>query len=98
LKITKAQSQLEPIWMAMTLANTNPTLTQLIFGDGTPRKAFITAVVVGTILTMINHGDVIISGDWPPFLKVFLTYCTPYLVTTWGAVTGKRAQWQRSIR
>ena len=75
-----------------------PPLAQLMFGDGTPKKAFLTALVVGTILTAINHGDTIILGEWPPVLKMFLTYCVPYCVTTWGAVTGKRAQWRRDFR
>lgn len=68
-----------------------PRLSHLILGDGTPRKAFLTALVVGTLLTMINHGDLILSGDFPPLAKVALTYCVPFCVTTWGAVTGKRA-------
>jgi len=68
----------------------------MAFGDGTPKKAFLTALVVGTILTTINHGDVILEGVWPPFVKIGLTYCVPYCVTTWGAITGKRAQWARS--
>ncbi|MHA1529476.1 MAG: nitrate/nitrite transporter NrtS [Alphaproteobacteria bacterium] len=75
-----------------------PPLGQLIFGDGTPKKALLTALVVGTILTAINHGDTIIVGDWPPVLKMFLTYCVPYCVTTWGAIIGKRAQWRRDFR
>ena len=74
-----------------------PQFTQLAFGDGTPKKAFFTALVVGTILTAINHGDVIVHGDWPPLIKVMLTYCVPYCVTTWGAITGKRAQWKRTL-
>ena len=74
-----------------------PSLAQMAFGDGTPKKAFFTALVVGTILTTINHGDVILAGDWPPLVKVLLTYCVPYCVTTWGAMTGKRAQWRRSV-
>ncbi len=72
-----------------------PRLSEMIFGDNTPRKAFLTALVVGTILMMINHGDVILAGEAPPVLKVVLTYCVPYCVTTWGAIMGKRAQWQR---
>ena len=68
-----------------------PPLSQLILGDGTPRKAFLTACVVGTVLTIINHGDMILMGDFPPVIKVALTYCVPFCVTTWGAVTGKRA-------
>ena len=75
-----------------------PSLTQMIFGDGTPKKAIVTALVVGTILTAINHGDVILSGLVPAAWKVILTYCVPFCVTTWGAITGKRAQWRRQQR
>ena len=64
-------------------------LLQLAFGDGTPKKAFFTALVVGSILTSINHGDMILSGEYPYWLKVLLTYFVPYCVTTWGAITGK---------
>ena len=74
-----------------------PSLLQMAFGDGTPKKAFLTALFVGAILTAINHGDVILLGDWPPIFKVILTFCVPYCVTTWGAITGKRAQWRRSV-
>ena len=61
----------------------------LAFGGGTPLKAFLTACVVGTILTSINHGDQILAGNFPHPVKVALTYCVPYIVTTWGAITGK---------
>ena len=79
--------------LAMTAiaAGRMPPLSQLILGDGTPRKAFLTALVVGTVLTTINHGDMILMGEFPPLIKVGLTYCVPFCVTTWGAVTGKRA-------
>lgn len=67
---------------------------ELIFGGGTPKKAFLTALLVGTILTLINHGDTIYQGIMPSLPKVLLTYCVPYCVTTWGAVTGKISQRQ----
>lgn len=84
----------------MTTAETSPpSLRQLAFGDGTPRKALLTALVVGTVLTAINHGDkLVMAGQWPPLAKVLLTYAVPYCVTTWGAVTGKRAEWRRHRR
>ena len=66
---------------------------QLASTDGTPRKALITACVVGTILTMINHGDLILKGDYPPLIKVALTYFVPFCVTTWGAVLGKKSRY-----
>ena len=64
----------------------------IAFSVGTPKKAFLTACVVGTILTTINHGDVILVGDFPPLTKVILTYCVPFCVTTWGAYLGKKAK------
>ena len=81
--------------MVATTPPNDVPLASLIFGDGTPRKALLTALVVGTALTGINHGDAIIAGQFPPLIKVLLTYCVPYCVTTWGAVTGKRAQARR---
>ncbi len=75
-----------------------PSLAQMILGDGTPKRAVFTALVVGTLLTAINQGDMILSGSAPPAWKVILTYCVPYCVTTWGAITGKRAQWHRDQR
>ena len=63
----------------------------LAVSDGTPRKAFLTACVVGTVLMLINHGDVILRGESPSLIKISLTYCVPFCVTTWGSVLGKRA-------
>ena len=66
-----------------------PNFLQLAFGDGTTKKALFSALVVGSILTGINHGDMILVGEYPPWLKVIMTYFIPYCVTTWGAITGK---------
>lgn len=76
-------------------ATSDLSLAQMMFGDGTPKKATVTALVVGSLLTAINHGDVMLGGQSPALWKVVLTFCVPYCVTTWGAVTGKRAQWLR---
>ena len=75
--------------MASDSAQNLHSLAKLAFGGGTPRRAAITALIVGTILVGINHGDTAISGEPVPFHKVLLTYCVPYLVATWGAITGK---------
>jgi hypothetical protein len=72
------------------------TFVRLSLSDGTPRKAFLTACVVGTVLLLINHGDVILSGELPSLIKIFLTYCVPFCVTTWGSVLGKRAAFSQS--
>ena len=72
--------------------NYNTNFLTIAFKDGTPRKAFFTACVVGTILTGINHGDTILIGEFPPLPKVVLTYCVPFCVTTWGSYLGKKAK------
>jgi hypothetical protein len=55
---------------------------------GIVKTAFKVALIVGTILAAINHGDSIMgstmdSRDW---LKVALTYFVPYMVSTYSAV------------
>lgn len=77
---------------------TMPSLAHMVFGDGTPKKALVTALIVGSILTLINHGEQIFAGEMPPAWKVILTFLTPYCVTTWGAVTGKWAQWKLDFK
>lgn len=56
------------------------------------RRSLLTATVVGTILTFINHGDIIGAGSWSDDLywKIPLTYCVPILVVTWGALANGR--------
>jgi hypothetical protein len=52
------------------------------------RTAFVTALVVGTILTAINQGTVLGGGEFPDELawKIPLTYCVPYCVATFAAL------------
>ena len=76
----------------MMKQTTTPDFFQLAFSDGTPKKALMTALVVGTILTSINHGDVILKGESINYFKILLTYCVPFCVTTWGAIHGKRVK------
>jgi hypothetical protein len=45
------------------------------------------AVVVGTILNLINQGDVIFSGGPVNVAKMVLTFAVPYCVATYGAVS-----------
>ena len=56
------------------------------------RRSAIVAVIVGTILTALNQGDTLFSGQWNNALywKIPLTYCVPFLVATYGALTAAR--------
>lgn len=71
-----------------------PSFWHLATSDGTPRSAFKAALIVGTILVLINQGDVILAGAAPNVAKLALTYCVPYCVATFGAVSAKRAAWR----
>ena len=55
----------------------------------TLQRATITALVVGTILTALNQGDLLLTGDTTSAMlwKIPLTYLVPFLVTIWGALT-----------
>ena len=56
------------------------------------KRSGIVAVVVGTILTLLNQGDNLFAGQWNNALywKIPLTYCVPFLVATYGALTAAR--------
>ena len=64
----------------------------LIFGPML-RRSFLVAIIVGTILTAINQGNIIAAGDIPAalFWKVPLTYCVPFAVATTGALLNARS-------
>jgi len=55
--------------------------------DGVPRRSFFAALVVGTVLNLINQGDVLFGGAPVNWFKIILTYCVPYAVSTYGAVS-----------
>lgn len=70
--------------------NHQPGWLALALSDGVPRAAFIAALVVGTILNVINQGDAMIGGGDLNIAKILLTYCVPYCVATYGAVSAQR--------
>ena len=56
------------------------------------KRSLAAALVVGTVLTLLNQGDAIASGNAGGALywKVPLTYCVPFIVATYGALTNSR--------
>jgi len=56
------------------------------------RRALRYAVVVGIILTTINHGDAIVNGDisLTRWARIVLTVMVPYLVSTASSVGALR--------
>ena len=60
--------------------------------DGIPLRSFYVALVVGTILNLINQGDALIEPARISWLKIVLTYFVPYAVNTYGAVSYRLAR------
>ena len=58
------------------------------------RRTVVIALVVGTILTLINQADVIIAGDasTATWIKAGLNFCVPFVVSNLGLLAGKRAE------
>jgi hypothetical protein len=55
--------------------------------DGVPFRSGCAAIVVGTILNLINQGDAILEAASLNWIKIVLTYFVPYAVSTYGAVS-----------
>ena len=56
------------------------------------RRSLYTALVVGSVLTAVNHGQMLLHGDLSQGLlwKIPVTYVVPFLVTMWGGLIGRR--------
>ena len=56
-------------------------------------RSLIIALIVGTILTAINQGNLLLDGRFPASLywKIPLTYSVPFCVATWGALINSRS-------
>jgi hypothetical protein len=55
--------------------------------EGVPRRSLYVALVVGTVLNLINQGDALLGLASINWLKLVLTYFVPYAVCTYGAVS-----------
>src|ERR1700747_257322 len=54
---------------------------------GVPPRSLYVALIVGTVLNLINQGDALLGMASVNWLKLILTYCVPYVVCTYGAVS-----------
>jgi hypothetical protein len=55
-------------------------------------RAIKVALIVGTILMLINQGDVLLGGHLTALVagKIVLTYTVPFLVSTYSALAANR--------
>jgi hypothetical protein len=56
------------------------------------KRALKVAFIVGSILAVINHGDVVLSGQATAtvWIKIVLTFLVPYCVATFASVQAIR--------
>ena len=57
--------------------------------DGVPRRSLLVALVVGTLLNLINQGDALLGAGHINWIKLILTYLVPYAVCTYGSVSSQ---------
>ena len=57
------------------------------------RQSVVAAVLVGTLLFLINQGDVVFSGraTTATWIRIGLSYLVPFLVSNYGIVIGSRS-------
>ena len=55
--------------------------------DGVPLRSLGVALIVGTILNLINQGDALLGHAPLDLTKLLLTFLVPYCVSTHGAVS-----------
>jgi len=62
------------------------------------RKALALAAVVGTILAVINQGDLLLTGRITRVgvVKILLTYCVPFSVSVYSVLAMNRERATKS--
>ena len=55
------------------------------FAASSVRRSVTVALVIGTVLNAINQGPEIVSGQWPVWWKLILTYFVPFAVASYGS-------------
>ncbi|MBB5722258.1 hypothetical protein FHS72_001882 [Loktanella ponticola] len=67
-------------------------MLKIAFRADIVKRSLIVALIVGTVLNLINQGDQLMYAGSVNLLKCLLTYTVPYCVATYGAVSALRAR------
>lgn len=75
-----------------TLSHTLFLLVTYGLERDTIMRSLKAALVIGTLLGLINHGQALLSGhfSFSDLVPLLVTYLVPFSVTTYGQVQGKR--------
>lgn len=55
------------------------------------RRSLLVAIVVGTVLNLINQGPEMLAGKWPVIWKLAVTFFVPFLVASYGSYAAFRS-------
>ncbi|MGN6848653.1 MAG: nitrate/nitrite transporter NrtS [Sphingomicrobium sp.] len=55
------------------------------------RRSLLVALLIGTVLNTINQGPEILTGHWPIWWKLLLTYSVPFCVASYGSYAAFRS-------
>jgi hypothetical protein len=68
--------------------NKMPDILALCFSKSVVRRATYSAIIVGSILILINHADALLRGelDTLRLFRIALTMIVPYIVSTVSSV------------
>ena len=58
--------------------------------NGVPQRSLAVALVVGSVLNMINQWDALFGDVALDLVQLCLNFAVPYLVATYGAITVRR--------
>lgn len=61
-------------------------LLKITFQNSTMKKGFIISAIVGTLLNLINQGNLLFTNQLPEvsIVKLSLTYITPFVVSVYS--------------
>ncbi|WP_370012732.1 nitrate/nitrite transporter NrtS [Nocardia cyriacigeorgica] len=64
---------------------------RLLLSGATTRTAAPTAVVVGTVLSLVNQGGVVFGGDATPatWVRIAINYLVPFVVASTGWLSAR---------
>jgi len=67
-------------------------LKKYLFNKKTLKKGILISAIVGSILNIINQGELIMTHQWDKisFFKLCLTYLTPFTVSVYSTTTALR--------
>ena len=79
-------------------SNQNQSVFEIATRRSVLKRSARVALVVGTVLAALNHGDRVMTGDadLKTLSKIFLTFCVPFCVSTYSSVIALRGNNKRN--